>query len=70
MEISKVPDPNGAIADHDSESRPFPTSSPCLCINARTEVLRGFDSAGVGGGVWIADGSAFIVDRGLCEHTG
>src|ERR1700687_5766391 len=69
VNIGEVPNPDGAIGDHNPESCPFPTSTPSFRINAKPELLGGFDRASVGGGVCIADGSALVVDCGLREET-
>ena len=66
--VGEVPDPDSAVADHNPQTGPLPTSAPGFGIDVQSKLLGGFDGPSVGGGVRITNGSA-LVDRGLCEHT-
>jgi len=67
--LSQVPDPFGTIADDDLGLCPIPTAFESLDIEALAEVLGRFDGTDVGSGIIIPDREAFVIARGLREHT-
>src|SRR5580658_214131 len=69
MLVGQIPDPDGPVSNDHPDRGPLPTSAPSLRIDAKAELLGGFDGSLVGGGVRIADGPAFLVHAGLREHA-
>ena len=69
MWLGKIPDPFGPIAHDDLLFRAAPAALPGFQIEALAKLFGGLDGAGVGGGIRIADGVAFLVPGGLGEHT-
>src|ERR1700730_18508943 len=67
--VGQIPDPHGAVADDHFELGPLPSSAPDFAIDAEAELLGGFDGADIGGGVGVADGPSFVIDRSLVEHA-
>src|SRR5205085_6216208 len=67
--IGEVPDPFGPVADYDLLFGAAPTAFPGFQVNSFSKLLGSFDSAGVGGGIGIADGITFFVPFGLSERT-
>ena len=65
----QIPYPFRAVTDDHLLFRPAPTSVERFPIDALAKLYRGFDGSGIGGGIWIADGEAFLVPGGLPEHT-
>ena len=69
MLVGKIPDPFGPVAHDDLLFRAAPAAVPGFQVDAFAELFGGFDGAGVGGGIRIADGVALLVPRGLGEHA-
>ena len=67
MQIGKIPDPFGAIADDDFLVGAVPTAIPGFQVGALAKLFGSLDGAGVGGRSRIADGLALFVPRGLGE---
>jgi hypothetical protein len=65
----KIPDPFRAVPDDHLLFRSAPTSFAGFQIDALAKLCCGFDGPGVGRGIRIADGEAFLVPAGLREHT-
>src|SRR5450432_963606 len=66
--IGQIPDPDGAVANDDFGRGPLPASAPCLSVNAVTELVGGFDSPHISGGIRVADGPSVFVHCSLREH--
>jgi hypothetical protein len=69
MLFGDVPDPFGAIADNNFLFGAAPAAFSCLEVESFAELLRILDSAGVGCGIGIANGKAFLIPGSLREHT-
>src|SRR5258708_8772064 len=69
VSLGYVPDPDGAIADHDFLLRQAPATPPSFRVYAVPEVFGGFDRPGVAAGVLVADRPALFVLSGLGEDT-
>src|SRR5882724_13578771 len=65
----KIPNPFGAVADHDFLECAAPAASPGFPIDSTTKLFRTLDGSGVGGGIGIADWIAFLIPRRLGEHA-
>src|SRR2546430_1746646 len=69
MQGHKIPNPFGAVADHDLLECAAPAASPGFPIDSTTKLFRTLDGSGVGGGIGIADWIAFLIPRRLGEHA-
>src|SRR5215469_12971379 len=69
MLLGQIPDPLRPFAHDDFLLRPAPAALPGFHIESFAKLLGGFDGAGVGGGIRIADGEALLIPRGLCEYA-
>src|SRR5271166_823393 len=67
--VGDVPDPFGAISDHDLLLRALPAAIPGFQIESRAELTRRFDGGDVSRRVRIADGVALLVPRGLGKNA-
>lgn len=69
MFLGQIPDPLIAIADNHFLFCATPATFPGFDIEALAELPGAFDGAGVGGGIRIANGVAFLVPLGLREYA-
>src|SRR5271165_2568618 len=69
MQTGKIPDPFGAVAQHDFLCRATCPALTGFEVDSFTKLLGGLDSAGVSGGVRIANGEALFVELGLSENA-
>src|SRR3984957_3668383 len=67
MFVGDVPDPLGAVADHDFFLRAVPAMIPGVQVHASAEFSGGFNGSGVGGRIRIAKRIALWVPRRLRE---
>jgi hypothetical protein len=65
----QVPNPFRPVAHHHPEEGAAPAPFPGFLIKALSELLGGFDGAGIGGGIGSADRVAILVPRGLGEDA-
>src|ERR1700694_3848837 len=65
---SHIPDPDGAIPQNHFEVRPGPTALEGFAIDAARKLLGGLNSAGVSGGIGVANGTAVGIDTGRGEY--
>ena len=61
MWLGQIPDPFGPVAHDDLLFGATPAALPSFQIEPLAKLLGGFDGAGVGGGIRIADGVALLV---------
>ena len=61
MQIGKIPDPFGAVADDDFLYRAAPAALIGFQVDSFAKLFGGLDGSGVGGGIRIADGEALLV---------
>ena len=61
----KVPDPFGAVSDHDLLLSTLPAAIPGFQIESRSKLTCRFDGGDIGRRVRVADGIAFLIPRGL-----
>ena len=61
VQIGKVPDPFGPIADYDFVFSPAPTAPPGFRIKPLAKLFGGFNRADVGSRIGIADRVALLV---------
>ena len=64
-----VPDPFGAVSDHDFLLRAFPAAVPGFQIESRPELAWRFDGGDISRRVGIADSVALPVPSGLGKNT-
>ena len=69
MQVGKIPDPFGAVADDDFLFRATPAALLGLQVDSFAKLIGVLDGASVGGGIGIADGVALLVPRGLGIRT-
>src|SRR5258708_35886581 len=69
MLIGKIPDPFGPIPHDDLLFRAAPAALPGFHVNSLSKLFGGFDGAGVGGGIGIANGVTLLLPCGLCEDA-
>src|SRR5579862_4896636 len=69
MEFGQIPNPLGPIAHDDLLLGATPTALPSLQIEPSPELLSGFDGPGVGSGIQIANGVAFLIPSSLGKYT-
>src|SRR6266699_1124985 len=69
MQGHKIPNPFGAVTDHDLLECAAPAASAGFPIDSTTKLFRTLDGSGVGGGIGIADGIAFLIPRRLGEDA-
>ena len=69
MEIGKVPDPCGAVAHHHLLFGATPAAIPGFEVNALAKLAGRLHRAGIGGGVRIAEGIAFLIPSRLGKHA-
>src|ERR1700693_2634889 len=69
MMLGQIPDPFGTIGCDDLLLCAAPATSPSFQIEPLAKLFGGLNGAGVGGGIRVADREAFLVPRGLSEHT-
>src|SRR6516225_898748 len=67
MLLSQVPNPFGAIADHDFLLCSAPAAFPRFDVKAPPELFGSLNRAGVGSGVGVANRIALFVPGGLGE---
>src|ERR1700720_4696996 len=67
--LGKIPDPFGPIAHDHLLFRTAPAAFPGFHVNSLSKLFGGFDGAGVGSRVRIADRIAFPVPGGLGEDA-
>src|SRR6516165_9516187 len=65
----QIPDPFRSIPDDHLLSCSAPTALESFPIDALAELFCSFDGPGVGSGIRIAEGEAFLIPAGLREHT-
>src|ERR1043166_9448657 len=69
MEPGQVPDPLGAVAQDDFLCGATPAAFPSFQVEPFAKLLSGFDGPGVGSGMTIPNGEAFLVPGSLGEHA-
>jgi len=69
MQVGKIPDPFGAVADDNFLLRATPAALMGLQVDSFAKLFGVLDGASVGGGIGIADGVARFVPRGLSEYA-
>src|SRR5712691_2243497 len=63
--IGEIPDPDRTVAEHDFLLGPTPATAPRFGVESQSELFGCFDAGGVGGGILVADRTAFLVGGGL-----
>src|SRR6266576_1326559 len=66
---NKIPDPFGAVADHDLLECTAPATSVGFRIDSPAKLFGILDGSGIRGGIGIADGIAFLIPRRLGEDA-
>lgn len=56
-------------SDDDPRLGTVPAALPGFQVNSPAELFGGFNGAGIGGGIRIANGEALLIPHGLSEHT-
>src|SRR5258708_12912838 len=69
MQGHQMPNPFGAVADHDLLACAAPAASAGFRIDAPAKLFRTLDGSGIRGGIGIADWLAFLIPRRLGEHA-
>src|SRR5438874_11287810 len=69
MLVGDIPDPLGAVAQHNLFLGPIPSSFEGFEIEASAKQFGSFDRPGIGGGGCIPNGAAFRVSCGLSTDT-
>src|SRR2546427_12736659 len=67
--VGHIPDPHRSVSDTHFHRGPLPASAPGFRIDAEAELVGGFGGSYGGGGVRVADGTAFRAHSGLNEHA-
>src|SRR2546429_4269458 len=69
MQGYKIPNPFGAVTDHDLLECAAPAASPSFRIDSTTKLFRTLDGSGVGGGIGITNRIALLVPLRLGEDA-
>src|SRR5947209_3129249 len=69
VQVDKIPNPFGAVANHDLLECATPATSPSFRIDSPAELFRALDGSGICGGIGIADCIAFLVPLRLGEDA-
>src|SRR5438128_10090111 len=69
VQADKIPNPFGAVANHDLLECTTPATSPSFGIDSPAKLFRTLDGSGIRGGIGIADGIAFLIPLRLGEDA-
>jgi hypothetical protein len=69
MQGHQIPNPFGAVTDHDLLECAAPAASPAFPIDSPAKLFRTLDGSGIRGGIGIADWVAFLIPRLLGEDA-
>src|SRR5258708_33787331 len=69
VQVDKIPNPFGAVANHDLLECAAPATSPSLRIDSPAKLFRALDRSGIRGGIGIADGIALLIPPRLGEDA-
>src|ERR1700693_4951904 len=69
MQGHKIPNPFGAVTDHDLLECAAPAASVGFRIDSPAKLFRTLDGSGIRGGIGIADWIAVLIPRRLCEDA-
>src|SRR5260370_17004927 len=67
VQVDKIPNPFGAVANHDLLECATPATSPSFRIDSPAKLFRTLDGSGIRGGIGIADWIAFLIPLRLGE---
>src|ERR1039458_10126281 len=67
--IGRSPDPFGSVTDDNLFGCAIPSAGPGFQIETFAKLFGGFNGAGVGGGIRIADRISLLVPCGLSKNT-
>src|SRR5260370_17584383 len=69
VQVDKIPNPFGAVANHDLLKCATPATSPSFRIDSPAKLFRTLDGSGIRGGIGIADCIAFLIPLRLAEDA-
>src|SRR6266481_2964085 len=69
VQVDKIPNPFGAVANHNLLECAAPATSPSFRIDSPAKLFRTLDGSGVGGGIGIADWIALLIPPRLAEDA-
>src|SRR2546429_5312463 len=69
VQADKIPNPFGAVANHDLLECTTPATSPSFGIDSPAKLFRTLDGSGIRGGIGIADWIAFLIPLRLGEDA-
>src|SRR5258708_11992339 len=69
VQVDKIPNPFGAVANHDLLECAAPATSPSFRIDSPAKLFRTLDGSGIRGGIGIADWIAFLIPLRLGDHA-
>src|SRR5260370_31230786 len=69
VQVDKIPNPFGAVANPDLLECATPATSPSFRIDSPAKLFRTLDGSGIRGGIGIADWIAFLIPLRLGEDA-